>query len=90
MNVFEALKQMRILSDRRQPFSFTFMSYDRSRQKTSGITEVTKARLKPRAKAAKYENADIIEEYVDLLTGESKKFYQCTLMTFNGQLLTLS
>lgn len=90
MDLFYAIKQMRKLSEAREPFSLTFMSYSRSRQETHGIVEVTKARLKPRAKAASYENAELIEEYVDLLTGDPKKFYQCTLMSFNGQNVVLS
>lgn len=89
MTVFEALTEMRRLSDQRMPFSFSFMSYNRTDQSSHGIVEVRKARLKPRAKAAKYENADIIEEYTDLDITESRKFYQCTLMTFNGQRLEL-
>lgn len=75
---------------RAEGFSFSFMSYSRSRQESHGIVEVQHARLKPRAKAAKYENADIIEEYIDLDTGESKKFYQCTLMFFNGHKIELT
>ena len=89
MNLFTALKTMRQLSDQGTPFSFTFMSYSRSRQECHGIVEVTRAKLKPRAKATKYQNHEIIEEYLDLSTGEAKKFYQPTLMTFNGHRLTL-
>lgn len=81
---------MRNLSEERKPFRFSFMSYSRSRQQSHGIVEVQHARLKPRAKAAKYENSELIEEYVDLDTGESKKFYQPTLMFFNGHKIELS
>lgn len=89
MTVFQAIARMRELSRQKVPFGFTFMSYSRSRQQTHGIVQVRHARLKPRAKAAAYENAAIIEEYIDLDTGEAKKFYQCTLMTFNGHQLIL-
>ncbi len=90
MQLFDALKAMRELSERKKPFAFSFMSYSRDRQNSHGIVEVHHARLKPRAKAAKYENADLIEEYVDLDTGESKRFYQCTLMFFNGSKIALT
>ena len=89
MDLYAAINTMRELSESRQPFSFSFMSYSRSRQTTHGIVEVRRARLKPRAKEADYAHADIIEEYVDLDTGEARKFYQPTLMTFNGQKIKL-
>ena len=34
-------------------------------------------------------NADLIEGYMDLETGEPRRFYQPLLMTFNGQKLIL-
>ena len=89
MTVFEALNRMRQLSEKQIPFAFSFMSYNRTNQTTHGIVEVRHAKLKPRAKAATYENAEIIEEYTDLDTNENRRFYHPTLMTFNGQQLQL-
>jgi hypothetical protein len=90
MQLFDALQSMRKLSDQGASFSFTFMSYSRSRQRSHGIIEVRHARLKPRAREASYEHSDIIEEYIDLDTGEARRFYQPTLMFFNGKKITLS
>lgn len=89
MLVFDAINQMRSLSKAKKSFSISFMSYSRSRQSTDGIVVVTQARLKPRTKKATYQNSEIIEEYIDLATNESRKFYHPTLMTFNGQKLEL-
>jgi len=90
MTVFEAIKTMRDLSEKRIAFGFTFMSYSRSKQVSQGIVEVKAARLKPRAKAATFQNAEIIEEYIDLHTGESRRFYQPALMLFNGRKIQLT
>jgi len=90
MSVFEALKVMRERSAKGLSCSFSFMSYNRSDQSTHGVVEVRNAQLKRRTKEADYSNSELIEEYVDLDTHEHRKFYQCTLMTFNGKKLTLS
>lgn len=90
MSVYEALKVMRERSAKGLSSSLSFMSYNRSKQSTHGIVEVRNGQLKRRAKEADYTNAELIEEYIDLDTHEHRKFYQCTLMTFNGKKLTLS
>lgn len=90
MSVYEALKVMRERSAKGLSSSFSFMSYNRSKQSTHGIVEVRNGQLKRRTKEADYTNAELIEEYIDLDTHEHRKFYQCTLMTFNGKKLTLS
>ncbi len=80
---------MRALSKAEIPFAFSFMSYDRTRQKTSGIITVTKARLRNRGKEEYNEYAEIQEEYLDLDSNEPRRFWHCTLMTFNGKKLTI-
>ncbi|MEO9474143.1 MAG: hypothetical protein ABJG41_01370 [Cyclobacteriaceae bacterium] len=93
IQLYDALKKMRAMSRKEgsaNSFSFSFMSYSRTRRSTQGLIEVRHARLKRRAQEANFENADIIEEYIDLDIGESKRFYQCTLMTFNGHKIRLS
>lgn len=89
LTVYEALNAMRKRSAQQQPFSFSFMSYDRTRQRTDGIIEVRRAVLKRRTQEADYLNADMIEEYIDMDTLEHRRFYHPTLMTFNGQRLQL-
>lgn len=90
MQLFDALNKMRELSKKGQTFAFSFMSYSRTRQNTHGIVNVQHGILKRRTKAANYENSDMIEEYVDHDTGEAKRFYQCTLMFFNGSKIEIS
>ena len=89
MTVFEAIAEMRRLSKLGQPFSFSFMSFQRSKNLSSGIIEVKCAKLRPRGPADQSENAELIEPYLDVQTNQPREFYQPLLMTFNGQNLTL-
>jgi len=89
LTVYDALKQMRRRSANDQPSSFSFMSYNRKQQSTHGIVEVRRGILKRRTKEATFDNTEIIEEYIDLDTLEHRRFYQPTLLTFNGQKLSL-
>ena len=76
---------MRDLSKQELTFSFLFMSYNESAQRSEGIIEVRHARLRARTQEAHHRNAEIVEEYINIDTGEPRRFYQPLLMTFNGQ-----
>lgn len=85
MDLFEAIRQMRDFSKRNISFGFSFMSYNETAQKSEGIVEVRHARLRARTQEAHHRNAEIIEEYVNIDTGDARRFYQPLLMSFNGQ-----
>jgi len=89
MTVYDAIRQMRKITARGGEFSFMFMSYSETRQKSEGIVTVQRARLSVRDKA-ETTNADIMLSYVDLNTGEARRFYQPLLMMFNEQKLVLT
>lgn len=89
LTVYEAISAMRKLSAQGQEVSFSFMSYSESKQRTEGIVEVRRARLRPRSKDFAIENGDLLEPYTDLDTLEQRRFHIPTLMTFNGQKTTL-
>lgn len=89
MNVYEALAEMRRLSSEEESFDFSFMSYNPSDGKSEGIVYVHKGILRKRESEAYNRNADIIEGYTDLETGEHRRFYQPLLMTFKGEKVTL-
>ena len=46
-------------------------------------------RLRPRPHADGNRFAELLEEYVDLDTGEARRFYRPLLMIFNGQKVVL-
>ena len=85
MTVFEAIKEMRKLSKEGKTFQFSFMSYDRGRQLSKGIINVPKARLRNRGLEKYNDMAEFQEEYLEVDTNEPRRFWQCLLMTFNHQ-----
>ena len=87
MTIFEAISEMRRLTKLGKTFSFTFMSYSRSRGTSDGIIEVKNARLRPRSKTDYNQFAELQEEYINTNTGEPRRFWHCCLLSFNGQSL---
>jgi len=85
MNIWDAISEMRRLSKEGKSFSFSFMSCDRTKGCSEGIVEVLHGRLTTRERIDKYEDAEIIERYINLDTMENRRFYQPLLMTFNGE-----
>lgn len=89
MTVYEAINEMRRISSDGGNFSFSFMSYDSSRNESVGIVTVAHGRLRKRESERYNRYAEMMEGYVDLDTLEFRHFYQPLLMTFNGIKLTL-
>lgn len=85
MNVYEAIEKMRKLSAAGESFSFTFMSYNSSTGKSDGVVEVRHGMLRVRQSADYNKNAEYMESYIDLDTGEYRQFWQPLLMTFEGE-----
>lgn len=85
MTVYEAIAEMRRISNRGEYFSFTFMSYSWKRGTSDGPVTVQRARLRPRPTADQNSFADIMEAYINLDTGEARQFYQPLVMLFNNQ-----
>ena len=80
---------MRELSKARIPFNFSFMSYNTTSRASEGIVEVRRARLRSRTMEEHHLHAEIVEEYLNVDTGEPRRFYQHLLMSFNGQKVEL-
>lgn len=89
MDLYKAIQQMRQLSKENIPFSFSFMSYNSTKQHSEGIVSVRRARLRKREFIKHHKNAEIVEAYIDLDTMECKRFYQPLLMMFNGEKISL-
>ena len=85
MNVYEAIERMRKLSAAGESFSFTFMSYNSSDGVSNGVVNVRHGRLRARESVQYNKNAEMMESYVDLDTGEYRQFWQPLLMTFEGE-----
>ncbi len=89
MDVYEAIKEMRLLSSEGIPFSFSFMSCNLSAGTSEGVVSVKHARLRKREKKEFHRHAEMVEAYLNLDTMESRRFYQPLLMTFNGEKVIL-
>lgn len=89
MTIYDALRQMRQLTKEGKSFAFSFVSFDETRYKTSGIIDVPRARLRKRGSTKYNRNTDMQEEYLNLDTNEPRRFWHCNLLTFNGQKLTI-
>lgn len=89
MTVYEAIDSMRLISKRRGEFSMSFMSYSETSGKSDGVVTVERARLRARPNSDQNRNAEMMEAYMNLDTGEARQFYQPLLMLFNGQKVDL-
>jgi hypothetical protein len=90
MDIYEAIEQMREISRKGGEFSMTFMSYSETAGKSEGPASVDRARLRARPNQEQNKNAEMMEAYTDLITGEPRQFYQPLLMIFNGQKVELT
>lgn len=89
MDVYDAIHEMRRLSERNIPFGFTFMSCNTTAGTSEGVVEVRHARLLSREDSHHHKDAEFVERYLNLDTMEARHFYQPLLMTFNGEKTTL-
>lgn len=89
MTVFQAIEEMRKLTNEGKMFSFSFMSYNSTKGISEGIVYVEHARLRNRECISFHKYADFVESYLDLDTMQPRRFYQPLLMTFNGEKLSL-
>ncbi|RGN42596.1 hypothetical protein DWW69_18795 [Bacteroides sp. AF16-49] len=90
MDVYEAIRRMREKSEKRECFSFSFMSYSYERGKSEGIVEIQNARLRKQSTKEKNRFADIMLNFINLDTLEYGMCYQVLLLTYEGEELELS
>ena len=63
MKLYEAIKKMRQLTAEGKSFSMAFMSLNMSEMKSEGVVEVDNARLRKKADAKNYRNADSLHGF---------------------------
>lgn len=89
VNIWDAIHEMRRLSEKGISFSFTFMSCNLTDGTSDGVIEVMHGRLLSREVERHHKNADYVERYLNLDTMKARRFYQPLLMTFNGEKVTV-
>lgn len=90
IDLFEAIRQMRILSQKNKFFSFTHATYNRETRTTEGIRTVEKALLRPAASQDQIVNSDSKLFYRDETKKENRVCWQPLIMSFNGVKVKLS
>lgn len=89
MTVYQAIEEMRRLSELRIPFSFSYMSYSIARRKSDGIVCIRRARLCKQNRKERNRYTDYMLNYIDLDTGKRASCWQPLLLTFNDNELQL-
>ena len=88
MTVYEAIKEMRRLSEEHRPFAFSYMSYSLSRGTSDGEVEIEHAILYKNQKNPENENKNFMLTYLNCSTREVRQCWQPLLMSFNHEPLT--
>lgn len=87
INIWDAIRQMRRISDRKGTFSMIYMGYSITRGTSDGIVEVGKARLRPQDNPPG-QYSDHMLNYTDLDNNTFNHFWQPLLMYFNNKRVT--
>ena len=94
MTVYEAIQQMRQLTQEGKPFALSYMTYSRQSGQSHGPVACEHALLVKNQKPADQSadgftpSADYMLTYRDQDTGEARHFWQPLLLSFNHQPLT--
>ncbi len=83
MTVYEAIHQMRQLTEKRQPFSLSYMTYSMQRHESHGEVTCEHALLVKNEMAKDDDLSNFMLTYRDQDTGEAHHFWQPLLMSFN-------
>jgi hypothetical protein len=80
-----ALLMMRKYSEIGVPFSFTFNSYNKTKNLTDGLKEVKRAVLRLGLRNDQSDQANLLIAYIDLDKEEAPRFFRLSLLqSFNN------
>jgi hypothetical protein len=83
--LWNAIAEMRRLTEAREYFSFVHASFDRDKLLTQGIRVVHRAHLRPAPPEDKVKHADHKLFYYDMVLREPRVCWQPLIMYFNGK-----
>ncbi len=84
IDLFEAIRQMRMLTQQGKTFSFIHVAFNRDTRSTEGIRQVRRARLRPAAKGDDVSNAHYKLFYYEEDTQMPRNCWQMLILAFNG------
>lgn len=85
ITLYDALQEMRAISEEGGTFSLRHRKYDRQRNIGGDLAIIPAARMRPQAKDEQIRDAHRKLFYVDTETGEAKVCWHCLIMEFNGK-----
>lgn len=88
MTVYEAIHEMRRLTEKGQPFSLSYMTYSMQKGESHGERTCEHALLVKNEKTKDDDLSNFMLTYRDQDTQEAKHFWQPLLMSFNHEPLT--
>lgn len=90
MTLYDAIDQMKMLSQEGKSFSFTFMTYSIDKHVSHGLRHVAKARLVKRTRKEKNQYGEYMLQYIDLESMQRSQFWMPLLVEFNGEQVILN
>ena len=85
ISLWEAIRQMRMLTGQGKSFSFIHSTYNEDTQESHGFRHVNTARLRPAAREDNIKNADHKLFYFDEDINQPRNCWQLLIMWFNGK-----
>lgn len=90
IDLYEAIRQMRKLSQEGKSFSFVHSTLNRDKNTCEGIRYVKSAHLRPSAKGDDLDNADYKIFYFDEEIGSPRICWQMLIMFFDDKKVILN
>lgn len=90
MELYKAIEKMRLMSEKGECFSFSFMSYQYDRNISLGVEVVQRAKLTKRPKADKDRFSEYKLYYFDFDCMQNKQCWQPLLLELNGEPIEIS
>lgn len=84
IDLYEAVRRMKEITDAGGTFSFKFRKYDRRRLSGGDLAFIPKAKLRPKASGEKISDADYKLFFLDVEQNRPLVCWQVLIMEFNG------
>lgn len=89
IQLYEAIRQMRILTGEEKTFSFSYSTYNRDTMQSHGNRVVHRARLRPAAKEDDVRHAGHKIFYFDMDQQKPQTVWQVLILTFQNMKVIL-
>jgi hypothetical protein len=90
IDLFEAIRQMRVLTQEGNTFSLVHATYNRNTGSSDGKRLVRKAHLRPQARGDEVSQADHKLFYYDVDEHLARNCWQVLILFFNGMKVVLN